>query len=323
MRGKILLFSGLLLAVVGVVGLALLVPFTTSSTVAGYEYRVNTLRANWYLMTNGYNKHNNTIKISLVDQVQTGYQHTGKDNMVFQSVSAITQGDDLVMTIQYDPVQRENYKGGKGNGSYTRDLYMYLCLALQGDNPQPNDCYKKADLQIARERWLPGKAVDLTQQKDVSWRLVGRVHAQACAGTIPCGGLTTAGYCSNAVTTSCSSDTDCQGGGTCIGGGQSNCNTSLNNINCKTLTVKDQCETQGYVSNCALGCNTSAENFCSWGTGGGGGSCPPECRQGSACGTGYSGASGCSGSGPGGGCKTNQVCCSANSCGGGEAFFKS
>ncbi len=182
MRGKILLFSVLLLAVAGLACLALLVPFTTNSTVAGYEYRVNTLRANWYLMANGYGKRYNGIKISFVDQVQTGYQHTGKDNMVFQSASAITQGDDLVMTIQYDPVQRENYKSDKGNGSYTRDLYMYLCLALQGNNPQPNDCYKKADLQIARERWLPGKAVDLTQQKDVSWRLVGRVMRRRVRG---------------------------------------------------------------------------------------------------------------------------------------------
>ena len=57
---------------------------------------------------------------------------------------------------------------------------------------------------------------------------------------------------------------------------------------------------------------------CNWtGGGGGGSSCPGECRQGSSCGVGYSGASGCSGQGPGGGCKTNQVCCSANSCGSG------
>lgn len=45
--------------------------------------------------------------------------------------------------------------------------------------------------------------------------------------------------------------------------------------------------------------------------------CTGECRQGSACGVGYSAAGGCSGSGPGGGCKSNQVCCAANSCGGG------
>jgi hypothetical protein len=284
-RGKILLFSALLLAVAGLAGLALLIPFTTNSTVTGYQYRVNTLQANWYLTVNGYNKKYNGIKISLVDQVQTGYQHTGKDKMVFKSVSAITQGDDLVMTIQYDPVQRENYESGNGGGSYTRDLYMYLCLALQGNNPQPNDCYRKADLQIARERWLPGKAVELVKQDETSWSLVGRVHAQACAGTIPCGGLTTAGYCSDNVTQSCMGNDECNSG-SCIGGGQSSCNTSLNNINCKTLTDKAQCETQGYVSSCNIKCNTSAENFCSWG-------------------------------GTGGGCKSNQVCCSANSCGGG------
>jgi len=59
----------------------------------------------------------------------------------------------------------------------------------------------------------------------------------------------------------------------------------------------------------AYSCDTS----CS----GGSAECPAECRQGSSCGAGYSGASGCSGNGPGGGCKTVQVCCAANSCGGG------
>lgn len=38
--------------------------------------------------------------------------------------------------------------------------------------------------------------------------------------------------------------------------------------------------------------------------GGGPETCPGECRQGSACGAGYSGASGCSGSGSGGGCSS-------------------
>jgi hypothetical protein len=33
-----------------VASLALLVPFTTNSTVAGYEYHVSTLLANWYLI---------------------------------------------------------------------------------------------------------------------------------------------------------------------------------------------------------------------------------------------------------------------------------
>lgn len=47
-------------------------------------------------------------------------------------------------------------------------------------------------------------------------------------------------------------------------------------------------------------------------------SCPAECRQGTACGTGYSPATGCSGSGVSGGCTTAQVCCKNNtppSCG--------
>lgn len=65
-----------------------------------------------------------------------------------------------------------------------------------------------------------------------------------------------------------------------------------------------------------LGCFTH-DYRCDGSCGGGGGVCPAECRQGSSCGVGYSGASGCSGNGPGGGCKSNQVCCAANSCGGG------
>lgn len=188
---------------------------------------------------------------------------------------------------------------------------------MQGGNPQPNDCYERADVQIAREKWLPGESVRLSQGRQGSaWSLVERVHAQACSGSIACGGWTSSMRCSNNNNIVCNTNDDCVGG-LCQPTGSQTCDTSLNNINCKTLTDKNQCETQGKVSNCALGCNTSAENFCSWGTGGGGGSCPPECRQGSSCGTGYSGASGCSGAGPGGGCKSNQVCCSANSCGGG------
>ena len=70
MRGKIFLFLALLLVAMGVAGLAYLVPFTTNSTVAGYEYRVSTLRANWYLMANGYSKRYDGVKISLVDEVQ-------------------------------------------------------------------------------------------------------------------------------------------------------------------------------------------------------------------------------------------------------------
>ena len=95
------------------------------------------------------------------------------------------------------------------------------------------------------------------------------------------------------------------------------------NVPCGTST----CQTYGNFcssndfSQCTVanGCQLNA-SMCTpatCGVGGGGGSCPGECRQGSSCGAGYSGASGCSGSGPGGGCKSNQVCCSANSCGGG------
>lgn len=76
-------------------------------------------------------------------------------------------------------------------------------------------------------------------------------------------------------------------------------------------------------SQCTLAndCKLSSCSPATCGTGGPGGACPGECRQGSSCGVGYSGASGCSGSGPGGGCKSNQVCCSANSCGGGMISF--
>jgi ribosomal protein L25 (general stress protein Ctc) len=287
-RGKILLFSVLLLVAMGVASLALLVPFTTNSTVAGYEYRVNTLRANWYLMANGYGKKYDGVKISLVDEVQNSYQHTGKDGMVFQSFSAVREGETLVMKVQYDPVQRENYAKGKGSGSYSRDLYMYLCLSMQGGNPKASDCYKRADLQMARERWLPGKAVDVVRQGAVGWRLVGRVQAQACAGTIPCGMTTLAGYCSNDSTISCTDNKPCGSFNTCIGGGQERCDPSLGqSLNCSSLTTKAQCETQGYTSNCAAGCYVSSENYCSWG-GTGGGACPAECRQGSSCGAGYS-----------------------------------
>ncbi|MFN8386130.1 MAG: hypothetical protein U0V48_07015 [Anaerolineales bacterium] len=111
---------------------------------------MNTLRANGYLMANGYSKKYDGVKISLVDEVQNSYQHTGKDKMVFQSFSAVREGETLVMRVQYDPVQRENYVKGKGSGSYTRDLYMYLCLSMQGDNPKASDCYKRADLQMER-----------------------------------------------------------------------------------------------------------------------------------------------------------------------------
>ena len=264
----------------GVAGLVYLVPFTTNSTVAGYEYHVSTLRANWYLMANGYSKRYGGVKISLVDEVQNSYQHTGKDKMVFQSFSSVREGETLVMKVQYDPVQRENYAKGKGSGSYSRDLYMYLCLSMQGDNPKASDCYKRADVQMERERWLPGKAVGVVRQEAVSWQLVGRVQAQACAGTIPCGMTTLAGYCSGDSTRSCEDDGWCATGDTCIGGGQARCDQSLGqSLNCSSLTTKAQCETQGYTSNCAAGCYTSSENFCSWG-GSGGGSCPSECRQG-------------------------------------------
>ncbi len=270
MRGKskILLLLVLVIAALGIAGLALLVPFSASSEVSPYEYRVSTLRANWYLLANGYRHKYGGVRITLTSEAQSGYRHTGKGDMVFQSVSAVTEGDTLDMRVQYDPVQIANYESGRVSGSYTRDLYMYLCLAMQGDNPELAQCYARADAQIERERWLPGEAARVVRYGETGWRLVGQAHAQSCVGQIQCGGITTAGYCSDDVTKSCTTGGVCNSG-ICIGGGQSRCDTSLNPINCNTLTDKAQCETQGYVSNCALGCNTSAENFCSWGTGDG------------------------------------------------------
>lgn len=42
--------------------------------------------------------------------------------------------------------------------------------------------------------------------------------------------------------------------------------------------------------------------------------CPPECRKGTSCGSGFIGASGCSGSGPNFGCSSIQACCKAKTC---------
>ena len=84
---------------------------------------------------------------------------------------------------------------------------------------------------------------------------------------------------------------------------------------CSDYKTTDSCNSAGIGWDCGGG------GKCSWSGpivgGGGGGVCPSECRQGSACGVGYSPAAGCQGNGPGGGCKSNQVCCSANSCGSG------
>ena len=99
-----------------------------------------------------------------------------------------------------------------------------------------------------------------------AWSLIKQVYAQTCGGSIACGGWTSGYRCSIGGKV-CSSDLDCSISteGTCQPSGSQTCDTTLNNINCKTLTDKAQCETQGYVSNCNIKCNTSAENFCSWG----------------------------------------------------------
>ena len=253
------LFVTLLFVAVGcVVALASLTPVSTSSSVQGYAYTVNTARVNWYLLANGYNKAYQAIRIELVDPPQTGYRVTGKGGEVLQSVSAVKEQSDLIMRVQY--------KMGVREYDYTRDLYMYLCLALQEGNPQPDDCYQRADMQIAREKWLPGEVVSVKQGRQVdAWSLIKRAHAQSCGGSIACGGWTSMMRCSIS-NAQCSNDIECGStGGTCQPLGGQTCDTSLNNINCKTLTDKTQCETQGYVSNCNIKCNTSAENFCSWG----------------------------------------------------------
>lgn len=254
------LFVTLLFVAVGcVIALASLTPVSTSSSVQGFAYMVNTARVNWYLLANGYNKTYQAIRIELVDTPQTGYRVTGKGGEVLQSVSAVKEQSDLVMRVQY--------KMGAREYDYTRDLYMYLCLAMQGGNPQPNDCYQRADMQIAREKWLPGEVVSVKQGRQVdAWSLIKQVYAQTCGGSIACGGWTSGYRCSIGGKV-CSSDLDCSISteGTCQPSGSQTCDTTLNNINCKTLTDKAQCETQGYVSNCNIKCNTSAENFCSWG----------------------------------------------------------
>lgn len=88
---------------------------------------------------------------------------------------------------------------------------------------------------------------------------------------------------------------------------------SWNGSSCRGVTTSWYCRSDDGGESCyEEGSNVFID--CSGGGGGGGSNCPAECRQGSSCGQGYSGASGCSGNGPGGGCKTNQVCCAANSC---------
>lgn len=139
----------------------------------------------------------------------------------------------------------------------------------------------------------------------------------SCSGTVICPDY-------DKKTQSCLSSTTTQA----CPSGTNSCQTTCSN-GCAPQEGS-QCEAIGGVCGPGLGTCPGTEVCvyqsaigkygCTPGSGGGGGggsSCPAECRQGSACGTGYSSATGCSGAGPGGGCKTNQVCCSANSCGGG------
>lgn len=134
------------------------------------------------------------------------------------------------------------------------------------------------------------------------------VLAQACAPTATVNALI------------CTKEIDDFQNESCETGYRTYVNVSCNQTTCQTES--DYCSSND-ASKCTLAnnCNVTPCSPATCGTGGPGGACPSECRQGSACGVGYSDAYGCSGSGPGGGCKSNQVCCSANSCGGGVISF--
>lgn len=277
MRGKlkILLIILLALIVAGVACVSLLVPFRTTSEIEGYHYRVSQARLNWYLWANEYKRKVSEVDITLVATPQTGFRVTGGNGQVVQSFSAewASKGQ-VAMKVQYDL---------SGEHNYARDLYMYLCLGLASGSPNPKDCYARADEQLARERWLPGQAVRVEQSK-AGWRLelVKRAHAQSCNGTIACGGWVSEKRCGGTGADCTQNSTICGFGVSCESTGNYTCNESLNGINCKTLTDQTSCELYGYVSNCYTKCNNSVELFCSWGGTGGGGSCPPECRQGNA-----------------------------------------
>ena len=232
------------------------------------------MAGNLFLYTQGYNTGLQGIDYKKIDIVFTSTKQDAVRLMLengdtpTSSMGVGARGNTLIIKEQYSQNALISIMNGSNIQDFKinpdQDLYTYLCMVFDPAKPGRDACYQKAGDYIKKLGNFPPIRFVNTAKK-ISFNLVGKVSA-ACYGTIQCGGELTGFFCADK--TKCRpGGTPCSDGSSCIT--RTICDLSLNNINCSAVTNQNTCNNDSGVRNCYIKCNTSAENFCSWSSGGG------------------------------------------------------
>ena len=251
----------------------LAVDFNVTNNSSLANFKVSKLLGNVFLWRVGYLDTVDTINITYTDEVQHVFHVHSQDELTV-SMGGNKTDQTINLILQYSPTHFPEIKDLPG--WFDMDALVGICIMQEGDTLGIDGCYSKADNYL---KWT--KIYGLSRLVKISNGLLSSLNsilvkpalAQTCVGTIPCGTPTYNWVCRRGGSVlpgfSCNGPGSCgpqEAPGTCqiagtgcqIAGGQTN--------NCGFLTSAGQqvCSTAG-VNRCSpVGCNPSAEIFCSW-----------------------------------------------------------